>query len=135
MNHWFNLGVVNSRWILSFKPAKELIRVSLKACQKCPGNIDFFSLCSDISNLQTHLIPKVSVTSVWTEPELMLIYLAICLTVKRLSSKIIRWMASTSSSGVEVFGRPEEDSFVLFLAHLHSAAYFLYVKESHQVLT
>ena len=49
--------------------------------------------------------------------------LAIFWTVRCLSTKTIRWMASTCSSVVEVFGWPDqESSSVLSLPHLNSTA-------------
>ena len=67
-----------------------------------------FSSCSDVSIFGTQfadslLISKISVKTVWTKPELMSIDLAICQPVRRLSSKIIQWMASICSSVIEGF--------------------------------
>ena len=70
-----------------------------------------FSLCSNISILWTHLADSLPIPTIWkilwTEAELIPMNSAICLALRRHSSKIIQWMASTYSSMLQVFEQPD----------------------------
>lgn len=85
-----------------------------------------FSLCSGVRIVRTHFagnlfLPNISIKTVWTEPELMHIDLSIYWTLRRLSSRSIRWIASTCSPVVEAFGGPDRlSSSVLSLHQLNS---------------
>ena len=57
-------------------------------------------MCSGVNILEPHIAESLFI---WTKPELMPMDLAIYWTVRRLSSKIIWWMASTCPSVIEVF--------------------------------
>ena len=48
----------------------------------------------------------------------------ICWTVKYLLSKTIRWMAPTCLSVIEVFGRLDQGSYVLYILRLYYAPHF-----------
>ena len=122
---------MNQIFISSHKSDVDISRVSLEACQKCFGKVNSFQLvlwgqyswdptaCSS---------PKISVKTVGTKPELIVMDLVICWTIRCLSSKTIQWMASTCTSVVNVFGQPYwRLSFVLSLPFLNSTFHFFRV--------
>ena len=85
---------------------------------------------SGVSILGTYLVDRLFIhknpfKTMWTEPELICWDLAIRWTIIRLLSKTIRWMASTCSSMVKVFGRLERKSSSTL--SLNSASHFTLV--------
>ena len=87
----------------------KILRFSLEENQKCPENVNSFQLVLWHS-WDSLLIPKISVKTVWIEPEMIPVDFAIRWTIRYLSFKTTQWMESTCSLRVEVFRQPNRGS-------------------------
>ena len=63
---FFDSGLKCWTQVSSWVANVEILRVSMEVSQKCPGNVNPFSLYSGTSILETYLAVKI----VWTKPEL-----------------------------------------------------------------
>ena len=82
--------LINLQWKifgLTWKQVISVLEMSTLFCLGC--NVNIFGTCL-VNNLH---IPKISDKTVWTKPELMLIDLAICKTIRLSHPKLYReWL-------------------------------------------
>ena len=107
LNHWYRFEVVNPRFNLVTNLKMEILMESLEVIQKCPGNVNSFQLGlwrrHSFHLTDSLLIPNISIKTVWSEPEIKPVDLAIWWTITHLSFRIIQWTVSTCSSVVDGF--------------------------------